>query len=166
GMFFDPVKDGVIDFVGRRAHLNSKLIRAIGDPTQRFADDRLRILRAIRFATVLEFEIENETLSALQQSSSSITEISAERIRDELVRVFLSPQRLRGWDLLDRSGLLRAVLPEIEPMKGCAQPPKFHPEGDVLQHTRIMLKLMPENVSVLLDFSVIIHDIVKTRMTT
>src|SRR5438045_1244722 len=119
------------------------------------------MLRAIRFATVLEFEIENETWSALQQSSSSITAISAERIRDELVRVFLSPQRLRGWDLLDRSGLLRAVLPEIEPMKGCAQPPQFHPEGDVFQHTRLMLELLPENVSVPLVFSVILHDVAK-----
>jgi len=157
------VKDEVIDFVGGRADLKAKLIRAIGDPAQRFAEDRLRMLRAIRFATGLEFEIENETWSALQQSSLSITEISAERIRDELVRIFLSPQRLRGWDLLDRSGLLRAVLPEIEPMKGCAQPPQFHPEGDVFQHTRLMLKLLPENVSVPLVFSVILHDVAKPR---
>src|SRR5204862_7944255 len=112
--------------------------------------------RAMRLATVLEFQIQNETWSALQQSSSSITEISAERIRDELVRVFLSPQRLRGWDLLDRSGLLRAVLPEIEPMKGCAQPPQFHPEGDVFQHTRLMLTLLPQTVSVPLVVVVIL----------
>src|SRR5438094_9088081 len=107
GMFFDPEKNEVIDFVGGRADLKAKMIRAIGEPAQRFAEDRLRMLRAIRFATVLEFEIENETWSALQQSSSSITEISAERIRDELVRVFLSPPRLSGWDLSDRSGFLR-----------------------------------------------------------
>src|SRR5438034_8810865 len=162
-MFFDQVKDEVIDFVGGRADLKAKLIRAIGDPAQRFTEDRLRMLRAIRFATVLEFEIESETWSALQQSSLSITEISAERIRDELVRIFLSPQRLRGWDLLDRSGLLRAVLPEIEPMKGCAQPPQFHPEGDVFQHTRLMLKLLPQNVSVPLVFRVILHDAAKRR---
>src|SRR5207244_11828722 len=104
--------------------VKATLILAIGDPAQRFAEDRLRMLRAIRFATVLEFEIESETWSALQQSSSSIIEISAERIRDELVRVFLSPQRLRGWDLLDRSGLLRRVLPAVEPMQDCAQPPQ------------------------------------------
>jgi tRNA nucleotidyltransferase/poly(A) polymerase len=115
---------------------------------------------------VLEFEIESETWNALQQASASITEISAERIRDELVRIFLSPQRLRGWDLLDRSGLLRAILPEIEPMKGCAQPPQFHPEGDVFQHTRLMLELLPENVSVPLVFSVILHDIAKPRTAT
>jgi poly(A) polymerase len=105
------------------------LIRAIGDPTQRFSEDRLRMLRAIRFATVLEFEIEKETWNALAQNAASITEISAERIRDELVRIFLSPHRLRGWDLLDQSGLLRAVLPEIEPMKGCEQPPAVSSGG-------------------------------------
>src|SRR3989442_5450685 len=160
-MFFDPAKDEVIDFVGGRADLKAKLIRAIGDPAQRFSEDRLRMLRAIRFATVLEFEIEPATWSALRASASSITEISAERIRDELVRIFLSPQRLRGWDLLDQSGLLRAILPETEPMKGCEQPPQFHPEGDVFRHTRLMLQLLPEKVSVPLVFSVILHDIAK-----
>src|SRR5437899_8112987 len=116
GMFFDPAKNEVIDFVGGRADLKAKLIRAIGDPAQRFAEDRLRMLRAIRFATGLEFEIESETWSALQQSSSSITRISAERLRDELVRVFLSPQRLSGWDLPDPSGHLSSDLPELERM--------------------------------------------------
>jgi poly(A) polymerase len=166
GMFFDPAKNEVIDFVGGQKDLKAKLIRAIGDPAQRFAEDRLRMLRAIRFATVLEFEIEKETWSALCQSAPAITEISAERIRDELVRIFLSPQRVRGWDLLDRSGLLRAILPEIEPMKGCAQPPQFHPEGDVFQHTRIMLELLPERVSVPLVFSVILHDVAKPLTAT
>src|SRR5436309_4542439 len=118
GMFFDPAKNELIDFVDGRTDLKAKLIRAIGDPTLRFSEDRLRMLRAIRFATVLEFKIEKQTWNALAQNAASITEISAERIRDELVRIFLSPHRLRGWDLLDQSGLLRAVLPEIGPMKG------------------------------------------------
>src|SRR5438132_8392221 len=160
-MFFDPAKNEVIDFVGGRDDLKAKLIRAIGDPAQRFAEDRLRMLRAIRFATGLEFQIESETWNALQQASASITEISAERIRDELIRIFLSPHRVRGWDLLDQSGLLRAILPEIEAMKGCKQPPQFHPEGDVFQHTRLMLKLLPEKVSLPLVFSVLFHDIGK-----
>ena len=122
------------------------------------------MLRAIRFATVLEFEIESDTWEALvSKRSAAITEISAERIRDELVRIFLSPHRVRGWDLLDQSGLMRAILPEIEAMKGCEQPPQFHPEGDVFKHTRIMLELLPENVSVPLVFSVILHDIAKPR---
>ena len=98
GMFFDPAKNEVIDFVDGQTDLKAKLIRAIGDPAQRFSEDRLRMLRAIRFATALEFEIEKKTWNALAQDAASITEISAERIRDELVRIFLSPHRLRGWD--------------------------------------------------------------------
>ena len=142
-MFFDPVAEQVIDFVGGRADLDARVIRAIGDPAQRFAEDRLRMLRAVRFAATLEFEIERATWAALQAHSASIAEISAERIREELVRIFLSPQRVRGWDLLDASGLMRAVLPELEALKGCEQPPQFHPEGDVFKHTRIMLELLP-----------------------
>ncbi len=161
GMFFDPAKQELIDFVGGRADLEAKLIRAIGDPAQRFAEDRLRMLRAVRFATVLDYKIDNHTWDALVAKASSIMEISAERIREELVRIFLSPNRVRGWDLLDESGLMRAVLPEIEPMKGCAQPEQFHPEGDVFQHTRIMLEMLPEKVSVPLVFSVLFHDVGK-----
>ncbi len=161
GMFFDPATDQVIDFVGGRADLDARLIRAIGDPAQRFAEDRLRILRAVRFATTLEFEIEPGTWDALVRSAASIMEISAERIREELVRNFLSPHRVRGWDLLDASGVMRAVLPELEAMKGCEQPPQFHPEGDVFQHTRIMLELLPADVSLPLVLSVLFHDIGK-----
>jgi poly(A) polymerase len=161
GMFYDPVGLEVIDFVDGRADLQARLIRAIGEPEQRFAEDRLRMLRAIRFATVLEFEIEQGTWKALVDRAESIKDISAERIREELVRIFLSPHRVRGFDLLDRSGLLRFILPEIEPMKGCAQPEQFHPEGDVFQHTRLMLELLPEKVSMPLVFSVLLHDVGK-----
>jgi poly(A) polymerase len=163
GMFFDSEKQEVIDFVDGRADLDAKLIRAIGDPSQRFAEDRLRLLRAVRFATVLGFAIEPATWAALQQFAAQINEISAERIREELVRIFVSPNRVRGWDLLDESGLLRAILPEIDAMKGCAQPKEFHPEGDVFRHTRIMLKLLPKEVSVPLVFSVLFHDVAKPR---
>ena len=161
GMFFDPAADQVIDFVGGRADLEARLIRAIGDPAQRFAEDRLRMLRAVRFATVLEFEIEPATWSALVANAASINEISAERIREELVRIFLSPRRSRGWDLLDASGLMKVILPELEAMKGCEQPPQFHPEGDVFKHTRIMLELLPPEASLPLVFSVLFHDIGK-----
>jgi tRNA nucleotidyltransferase/poly(A) polymerase len=161
GMFFDPAKNEVLDFVGGRADLDAKLVRAIGDPAQRFAEDRLRMLRAVRFATVLDYKIDKQTWDALIANAKSISEISAERIRDELVKIFLSPNRVRGWDLLDESGLLRAILPEIEPMKGCEQPEQFHPEGDVFQHTRLMLQLLPDEVSVPLVFSVILHDVAK-----
>src|SRR5256885_7405831 len=139
-MFFDPAKNEVIDFVGGRDDLKAKLIRAIGDPAQRFAEDRLRMLRAVRFATVLGFEIDPPAWEAAVASASSIVQISAERIREELVKIFLPPNRARGWDLWDGSGLMRAILPEVEPMKGCEQPPQFHPEGDVFKHTRIMLE--------------------------
>ncbi len=119
GLFFDPPNDAVIDFVGGRADLASRIIRAIGDPAQRFAEDRLRLLRAIRFASVLEFEIEPATWEAVVRAAPRISEISAERIREELVRILLSPQRVRGWDLLDSSGLMKHVLPQLEAMKGC-----------------------------------------------
>ena len=161
GMFYDPVAEKVIDFVGGRADIEAKLVRAIGNPAQRFAEDRLRMLRAVRFATVLGYQIDPKTWEALVASAPSINQISAERIRDELVRIFLSPNRVRGWDLLDASGLMRAVLPELEAMKGVAQPQQFHPEGDVFVHTRLMLELLPENVSMPLVFAVLFHDVAK-----
>ncbi len=161
GMFFDPATNKVIDYVEGRTDLDAHLIRAIGTPAQRFAEDRLRLLRAVRFATVLGFEIEAATWSALQEHAISIREISAERIREELVCIFLSPHRVRGWHLLDASGLMAAILPELDAMKGCEQPPQFHPEGDVFKHTRLMLKLLGPKVSVPLVFSVLFHDIGK-----
>ena len=161
GMFFDPTNDAVIDFVGGREDLSARLVRAIGDPAQRFAEDRLRLLRAVRFATVLDFEIEGATWEAIVRAADTIGEISAERIREELVRIFLSSHRARGWDLLDASGLMRQILPELEAMKGCEQPPQFHPEGDVFQHTRLMLQLLPDEVSLPLVLSVLFHDIGK-----
>jgi poly(A) polymerase len=161
GMFYDPPNERVIDFVGGRADLAKRIIRAIGEPAERFAEDRLRLLRAVRFATVLDFEIEPRTWEAIKLAADRINEISAERIREELVRIFLSPQRLRGWDLLDRSGLLQEILPELAATKGCEQPPQFHPEGDVFRHTRLMLSLLPDDASLSLVFSVLLHDIGK-----
>jgi poly(A) polymerase len=166
GMFYDPVAEKVIDFVGGRADIQAKLVRAIGDPGQRFAEDRLRMLRAVRFATVLDYKIDHETWDALLANVVSINEISAERIREELVRMFLSLNRTRGWDLLDSSGLMRAILPEIDAMKGCAQPEQFHPEGDVFEHTRLMLQFLREKVSVPLVFAVLLHDVAKPRTAT
>ncbi len=166
GMFYDPVAEEVIDFVGGRVDIAANLVRAIGDAAQRFAEDRLRMLRAVRFATVLDYQIDVKTWDALVANAVSIHEISAERIRDEFVRIFLSPNRGRGWDLLNASGLMRAILPEIEAMKGCEQPEQFHPEGDVFTHTRLMLDLLPEKVSVPLVFAVLFHDVAKPRTAT
>ena len=166
GMFYDPATDKVIDFVGGRADLEAKLIRAIGEPAQRFQEDRLRMLRAVRFATLLDYKIDNQTWNAIAGNAASINQISAERIREELLRIFLSPNRVRGWDLLDKSGLMGAILPEMETMKGCLQPEQFHPEGDVFEHTRLMLKLLPDKVSVPLVFSVLFHDVAKPVTAT
>src|SRR5215470_10298463 len=166
GMFFDPERNEVIDFVGGRADIDKKIIRAIGDPAARFSEDRLRMLRVVRFATVLDYKIDNETWKALVENADSINEISAERIRDELLKIFLAPHRVRGWDLLDESALMRVILPEIETMKGCLQPEQFHPEGDVFQHTRLMLELLPEEVSVPLVFAVLLHDVAKPVTAT
>jgi len=166
GMFYDSVADSVIDFVGGRADIDARLVRAIGDPAQRFAEDRLRMLRAVRFATVLDYTIDKQTWDALVANATSINKISAERIRDELVRIFTSPNRVRGWDLLDSSGLMRAILPELDRMKGVLQPKQFHPEGDVFQHTRLMLQFLPEKVSVPLVFAVLLHDVAKPRTAT
>jgi poly(A) polymerase len=161
GLFYDPVSAQLQDYVGGRADLKSRILRAIGDPEARFAEDRLRMLRAVRFATVLGFEIEPATWAAVQKHAPSIVEVSAERIRDELLKTLHAPERVRGLDLLDQSGLLRQILPEMEALKGCEQPPQFHPEGDVWTHVRLMLGFLPAEVSTPLLLAVLLHDIAK-----
>ena len=161
GMFLDPASNKVIDLVGGQADIDAKLVRAIGEPAQRLAEDRLRMLRAVRFATALDYQIDERTWDALVASASSINQISGERIRDEVVRIFLSSNRVRGWDLLDASGLMSAILPELQAMKGVLQPEQFHPEGDVFVHTRLMLSLLRETVSIPLVFAVLFHDVAK-----
>ncbi len=161
GLFYDPLKDEVLDYVGGRADLEQKILRAIGDPASRFGEDHLRLLRAVRFATTLEFSIEEQTYHAMCALSAGIKTISSERIRDELSRIFLHPNRVRGFDLLVETGLMMEILPEIMRLKGCEQPPQFHPEGDVFVHTRIMLGLLPPDASLPLILSVLFHDIAK-----
>lgn len=161
GLFLDPVDERVIDHVGGVADLEARVLRAIGDPAERIAEDKLRILRAIRFAATLEFEIDPATWEAVCASAPEIHVVSPERIRDELVKIFTSPQRVRGFDLLDSSGLLRLLLPEVAELRGCEQPPEFHPEGDVFVHTRFMLDLLPPEVSPALALGVLFHDIGK-----
>jgi len=161
GVFYDPLTDSHLDFVGGRDDLSRRVIRAIGDPDDRFTEDKLRLLRAVRLAATLEFEIDPATWTAVQKLASEIHTVSAERVRDELVKIFLSPARVRGLDLLDASGLLQQVLPEVAALHGCEQPPEFHPEGDVFIHTRIMLGLLGAHVSLPLVLSVLFHDIGK-----
>ncbi len=161
GLFYDPVERRVIDFVGGRADLAAGVVRAIGDPAARFAEDKLRRLRGLRFAARFGFRIEPRTWSAICTGAGDVSVVSAERIRDELKKIFIHPSRLRGFDLLEQSGLLKILLPEIETLKGCEQPPDFHPEGDVFVHTRIMLGMLPEQVSLPLVFGVLFHDLGK-----
>ena len=161
GMFLDPVTGRIIDFVGGLQDLRDRRLRAIGDAEARFREDHLRLMRAVRFATVLGYEIERETWAAVVANAESIARISVERTREELVKILLHPQRLRGFDLLAESRLLFHILPEMEALKGCTQPPEYHPEGDVWIHTRLMLGLLPESVSVPLVLSVLLHDIAK-----
>ena len=161
GLFYDPIEEKVLDFVGGREDLETHTLRAIGNPAERFAEDKLRLLRAVRLASMLDFTIEVNTWNALCAGAATIHDVSAERIRDELVKIFASPQRLRGFDLLDASGLLEEILPEILPLKGCEQPPDFHPEGDVFVHTRLMLALLPKDASVPLVLATLFHDLGK-----
>lgn len=161
GLFYDPIADYILDYVGGRDDVEKKIIRAIGCPEERFEEDKLRLLRAIRFATTLTFDIDPDTWKAILKLAPQIHAVSPERIRDELQKILVSPHRLRGFDLLDRSGLLRVIFPEIEKLKGCEQPPEFHPEGDVFVHTRMMLELLKPDASLPLVLSVLFHDIGK-----
>ncbi len=150
----------VVDYVGGLADLRSGVIRAIGHAEERFEEDHLRMLRAVRFAARLRFEIEAGTLAAIQKQHARILRVSPERIRDELVRILTEGGARRGFELLDQSGLLADILPEVEAMKGVAQPPEFHPEGDVWTHTLIMLDGL-RSPSPALALGVLLHDVGK-----
>jgi poly(A) polymerase len=159
-LMLDPESNEVFDFAGGRPDLEHGIIRAIGDPRARFEEDHLRLIRAVRFAARLGFTIEPETLAAIQELAPLITRVSAERLRDELTRILTEGHARRGFELLDESGLLPHVLPEIARMKGVAQPPEFHPEGDVWTHTLIMLDGL-DNPPATLAWGVLLHDVGK-----
>jgi len=139
GMFYDPIAEHVIDYVGGRQDLADRIIRAIGDPHARFTEDRLRMLRAVRLAARLGFTIAPETFAAVQELAPTIVDIAWERIGDEVVKILTEGEAQRAFTLLSESGLLRAILPEIEAMRGVEQSPDFHPEGDVFVHTLLAL---------------------------
>lgn len=165
GLLHDPLSGKTIDHVGGRADIARRIVRTIGDPEQRFAEDRLRMLRAVRLAAELEFDIDPATFAAIQAQAASITQISAERIRDELVRLLTSPGRGRGLRVLHESGLLRAILPEVEATVGVPQPPEFHPEGDVFTHTVLALEQLREPHPVL-AVATLLHDVGKPPTMT
>jgi poly(A) polymerase len=160
GLFFDPVADRLIDFVGGEADLRAGIVRAIGNPADRFAEDHLRLLRAIRFAARLIFRIEPKTWEAMCAQAPMIRTVSAERVRDELNKIFTVSKPELGLDLLDQSGLLREVLPDISALHGVEQPPQFHPEGDVYTHVRLMLSKI-ERPNLELALGVLFHDVGK-----
>jgi poly(A) polymerase len=164
GLFFDPLTSEVHDWVGGQGDLQARLIRTIGSPEERFAEDHLRLLRAVRFAAQLGFEIEPVTLAAVRQHAASIVRVSPERIREELIKVFAPPHAARGLTLLHESGLMAYVLPELVPTLTCEQSPDYHPEGSVFNHLRLMLECLPNPLpSVSLPWAALLHDIAKPQ---
>jgi len=151
----------VLDYVGGQADLRAKVIRAIGEPDRRFMEDKLRMLRAVRFAARFGFELESDTLRAIHRHAEEIHQVSPERLRDELTKMLTEGSARRAFELLDETGLLQQVLPEIAAMKGVEQPPQYHPEGDVWIHTRLMLEGLPPGVSPTLAWGVLLHDVGK-----
>jgi poly(A) polymerase len=161
GLLLNPRTNEVLDYVGGREDLRVGLVRAIGDPDRRFGEDKLRMLRAVRFAARFGYEIEPATFDAIRKRASEITEVSAERIREELTRLLTEGAARRAFELLGATGLLVPLLPGIARMKGVEQPPQFHPEGDVWVHTLMMLEALPAGVSPTLAWGVLLHDIGK-----
>jgi poly(A) polymerase len=161
GLLLDPEKNEVLDFVGGQDDLKAGIIRAIGDPALRFAEDKLRMLRAIRFAARFEYKIEPKTFSAIQKLAAQISQVSRERVRDELTRMLTEGHAKRAFELLDQSGLLREVLPEMSAMHRVEQPPEFHPEGDVFVHTLLLLDKLPHPCPSTLAWAALLHDVGK-----
>lgn len=168
GMLLDPEKlasgdisIAVLDYVGGLHDLRAGVIRAIGDPAQRFAEDKLRMLRAVRFAARLDFAIEEATLQAVRAAAHQIDRVSQERVRDELTRMLTEGAARRAFEMIQATGLLRQVLPEIERMRGVEQPPQYHPEGDVWTHTLMLLEQLPAGCSTALAWGALLHDVGK-----
>jgi poly(A) polymerase len=161
GLFYDPITEKLHDWVGGEKDLRAKIIHTIGVPEERFAEDHLRLLRAIRFAAQLGFEIEPQTFAAVKKLAPKIELISAERVRDELIKLFSPPHAGRGLVLLRDSRLLPGILPELIATLLCEQSPDYHPEGTVFEHIRLMLEKLPPGASPSLPWAVILHDIAK-----
>ncbi len=162
GLLLDPLdQDRVLDFVGGRDDLQAGLIRTIGDPRRRFGEDKLRMLRAVRFAARFGYRIDPATFAAIRALAAEIAQVSHERVRDELTKMLTEGHARRAFEVLDDSGLLAEVLPEIARMKGVEQPPQFHPEGDVWIHTRLCLEKLPRPCPRTLAWGVLLHDVGK-----
>ncbi|MGB2607171.1 MAG: HDIG domain-containing metalloprotein, partial [Candidatus Sulfotelmatobacter sp.] len=160
-MLLDPLTNEVLDYVGGREDLEAGIVRTIGDPERRFSEDKLRMLRAIRFATRFGYQIDAETMGAIQHQAHEIQVVSRERVRDELTKMLTEGHARQAFLLLDESGLLKAVLPEISIMKGVQQPAEFHPEGDVFVHTLLLLDHLPHPCPPTLAWGALLHDVGK-----
>ena len=163
GLLLDPLTNDVLDFVEGRKDLEAGIIRSIDDPERRFAEDKLRMLRAVRFAARFGYTIEPGTFHAIQKLAPQIHQVSRERVRDELSRMLIEGRARQAFLLLDQTGLLHEVLPEIEAMKGVEQPPQFHPEGDVFVHTLLLLDKLPHPCPITLAWGALLHDVGKPR---
>jgi poly(A) polymerase len=164
GMFFDPLECKLIDYVGGQVDLQARVLRAIGDPELRFAEDKLRMLRAVRFATRFELTLDPATANAIRVMAPEITAVSAERIAEELRKLLVSPHRARGMRLLDEMGLVAVLLPELLPMKGLPQGPPSAPTGDLWEHSLRVLELLGAEASFPLAFAALLHDVGKPRV--
>lgn len=161
GLLMDPRNNQILDYVGGQADIEARLIRAIGDAELRFEEDKLRMLRAVRFAARFDYTIEPQTLAAIRKHAAQIRQVSHERVRDELSKMLTEGGARRALELLDGTGLLREVLPEVARMKGVQQPPQFHPEGDVWTHTLLMVEKLTGGVPRTLAWGVLLHDVGK-----
>ena len=157
----DSTTNKILDFVGGREDLKAGIVRAIGDPERRFAEDKLRMLRAVRFAARFDYQIDPATLAAIKRLAVHINQVSCERVREELTKMLTEGRARRAFELLDTTGLLPEVLPEIAAMKGVEQSPDYHPEGDVFVHTLLLLEKLPAGVSKTLAWGALLHDIGK-----
>jgi poly(A) polymerase len=161
GLLLDPETAEVLDYVGGRADLEKGVLRTIGDPHQRFAEDKLRMLRAARFAARFGYTIDPPTLAAIRELAPQIHQVSQERVRDEILKMLTEGRARRAFELLDQTALLEQVLPEIKTMQGVEQPPQYHPEGDVWVHTLMLLEGLPAGCSRTLALGALLHDVGK-----
>jgi poly(A) polymerase len=161
GLLLDPATKEVLDYVGGRRDLEGGVVRTIGDPRQRFAEDKLRMLRAVRFAARFGYRIGPATFAAIREMAAGIHQVSRERIRDEILKMLTEGRARRAFELLDETSLLQEVLPEVKRMQGVEQPPQYHPEGDVWVHTLMLLEGLPAGASKPLALGVLLHDVGK-----
>lgn len=161
GLLLDPVSNQVLDYVGGLGDLHHEVIRTIGSPDKRFGEDKLRMLRAVRFGARFGYRIDPQTFDSIRRLAGQIHQVSRERVRDELTKMLTEGHARCAFELLDETGLLHQVLPEVEKMKGVEQPPQFHPEGDVWVHTLMLLEQLPEGGPRTLAWGALLHDVGK-----